>query len=84
MQPQLIDIDVAFVFELVRPLATVLVLGVLPFGPHASFEEVVIGLEGEVGNRRDVVLRGPVSVTVKIYGKVRDGKGGKGRSEKHT
>lgn len=33
-----------------------LVLGVLPLGPYALLEEVVIGLEAEFGGRRDVVL----------------------------
>lgn len=57
VQPQLIDIDTALVFELVRPLSTVFILGVLPLWSHASFEEVVIRLEGEVGDRCNVVLR---------------------------
>lgn len=51
MQPQLINVDVALFFELVGPFATMLVLGILPLRSHASFEEVVIGLEGEVGDR---------------------------------
>lgn len=56
MQPQLIDVDVALLLELVGPFAAVLVLGVFPLGPHAGLEEVVVGLEGEIRDRRDVVL----------------------------
>lgn len=56
MQPQLVDVDVALLLELVGPLAAVLVLGVFPLWPHAGLEEVVVGLEGEVRDRRDVVL----------------------------
>lgn len=33
-----------------------LVLGVLPLGPYALLEEVVVGLEAKFGGRRDVVL----------------------------
>lgn len=58
VQPQLVDVDAALVLELVRPLATVLVLGVLPFGSHTSLEEVVIGLESEIGHGCNVVLGG--------------------------
>lgn len=61
MQPQLIDVDAALVLELVGPLAAVLVLGILPLGPHAGLEKVVVGLEGEVRNGRDVVLSDTVS-----------------------
>lgn len=56
LQPELVDVDAPLVLELVGPLAAVLVLGVLPLGPHALFEEVVVGLHGEIGNRCDIVL----------------------------
>lgn len=56
LQPQLVDVDAAFVFKLVGPLAAVLVLGVLPLGPHALLEEVIVRLHSEVGYRGDVVL----------------------------
>lgn len=56
VQPQLVDVDVALLLELVGPLAAVLVLGVFPLRPHAGLEEVVVGLEGEIRDRRDVVL----------------------------
>lgn len=61
MQPQLIDVDVALLLELVGPLATVLVLGVFPLWPHAGLEEVVVGFEGEIRDGRDVVLWDGVS-----------------------
>jgi hypothetical protein len=48
MQPDLVNVDTALLLELVRPLATVLVLGILPLGAHALLEEVVIGLESEL------------------------------------
>lgn len=56
MQPEFVDRNGALVLELVRPLSTVLVLGVLPLGPYALLEEVVVGLEAKFGGRRDVVL----------------------------
>lgn len=61
VQPQVIDVDAALIFELVGPFATMFVLRIFPLGPHAGFEEVVIGLESEVGDRCDVVLRIAVS-----------------------
>jgi hypothetical protein len=45
VEPKLIDVDAALVLEAVRPLATMLVLGILPLGPHTLLEEVVVGLE---------------------------------------
>lgn len=62
VQPQVVDVDAALVFELVGPFATVFVLRVLPLRSHAGFEEVVIGLEGEVGDWCDVVLDNTVSI----------------------
>ena len=43
MQPEFVDGDGAFLFELVGPFSAVFVLQVLPFGADAFFEEVVIG-----------------------------------------
>lgn len=57
VEPEVIDANVALLLELVRPFAAVLVLRVLPLGADASLEEVVIGLECEFGNGRNVVLR---------------------------
>jgi hypothetical protein len=34
----------------------VLVLGILPLRSYALLEEVVVGLEAQLGGRRDVVL----------------------------
>lgn len=48
MQPDLVDVDIALLLELVRPLATVLVLGILPLGADALLEEMIIGLESEL------------------------------------
>lgn len=56
LEPQTIDIDVALVLILVRPLATVLVLGILPLRADTFLKKVVVGLEGEFGNGCDVVL----------------------------
>lgn len=56
MQPELIDVDRPLVLELERPLAAVLVLGILPLRTHTLLEEVVIRLEGKFGDWRDVVL----------------------------
>jgi hypothetical protein len=56
LKPETVDIDVALVLVLVRPLATVLVLGVLPLGADSSLEKVVVGLERELGNGGNIVL----------------------------
>lgn len=56
MQPELIDRSGTFVFELVGPFPTMLVLRIFPFRADAFLEKVVVGLEGELGDRRDVVL----------------------------
>lgn len=56
VQPQVVDVDVALLLELVAPLAAVLVLRVLPLGPHALLEQVVVRLERKVRDGRDVVL----------------------------
>ena len=56
LKPEAIDFDTALILVLVRPLATVLVLGVLPFGTDASLEQVVVGLLGKLGDGGDIVL----------------------------
>jgi hypothetical protein len=56
VQPQCVDVDGLLVLELECPLATVLVLRILPLGPYALLEQVVVRLEREVGGRGDVVL----------------------------
>lgn len=56
VQPQVIDRDGALVLERVRPLATVLVMGVFPLWPDALLEKVVVCLETQFGGRCDVVL----------------------------
>jgi hypothetical protein len=57
LEPETVDVDVALVLVLVRPLATMLVLGVLPLGANTFLEEVVVGLEGKLGNWGNVVLK---------------------------
>ena len=42
MKPELVDVDLLLVFELERPLASVLVLLVFPLRSDASLEEVVV------------------------------------------
>ena len=56
VQPEIVNVDVALVLEAVGPLSTMLVLGILPFGAHSLLEEVVVGLEGELGDWCDIVL----------------------------
>lgn len=56
MEPELINWGGALVFELIGPLAAVLVLGIFPLGADALLEEVVIGFEGELRYGSDVVL----------------------------
>ena len=56
VQPKVVDRDGTLVFERVRPLATVLVLGVFPLWADALLEEVVVCLKAQLGGRCDVVL----------------------------
>jgi hypothetical protein len=58
VEPERVDVDGLLVLELERPLASVLVLCIFPLGPYALLEEMVVGLEREVGCRSDVVLDG--------------------------
>jgi hypothetical protein len=46
VQPELVDGDLALVFELVGPFAAMLVLHVFPLGADTFLEEVVVGFEG--------------------------------------
>jgi hypothetical protein len=48
MQPDIIDWDAALVLELVRPLATVLVLDILPLWPYAFLEKMIVRLESKL------------------------------------
>jgi hypothetical protein len=57
LEPETVDLDVALVLVLVRPLAAVLVLGVFPLGPDAGLEKVIVGLLGQFGDGGDIVLR---------------------------
>lgn len=67
VEPERVDVDAALVLVLVRPLATVLVLGVFPLGADAVLEEMVIGLLRKLGNGDNVVLqRGTVSERVPL------------------
>lgn len=66
VQPQVVDGDGSLILELVGPLATVLVLGVLPLRSYALLEEVVVGLEAQLGGWRDVVLDGKKSWLVYV------------------
>ena len=50
--------DAALVAEGVGPLAAVLVLGVFPLGADVLLEEVVVGLEGQLRDRGNIVLEG--------------------------
>jgi hypothetical protein len=70
VQPQCIDVDSLLVLELEGPLAAVLVLRVLPLRPHALLEQVVVGLERQIGSRGDVVL---VNVSGEPKKKVKSG-----------
>lgn len=56
VQPEVIDRHGTLVFERVRPLATVLVLGVFPLWADALLEEVVVCLQAQFRSRCDVVL----------------------------
>ena len=58
VQPKLVDVDRTLLLELVRPLSTMLVLGILPFGSHTLLEEMVVGLESQLGDRSNIVLAG--------------------------
>lgn len=56
MEPEFVDGDGTFVFELVGPFSTVFILDIFPFRAHASLEEVVVGFEGKVVCFSNVVL----------------------------
>lgn len=56
VQPDVVDVAVALLLEAVRPLATVLVLRVLPLGADALLEQVVVRLECKVTDGRNVIL----------------------------
>lgn len=56
VQPKFVDVNGTLIFELVRPFAAVLILGVLPFWPYALLEKVVVGLQGQLGDWCDIVL----------------------------
>jgi hypothetical protein len=57
VQPERVNVDGLLVLELERPLATMLVLRIFPLGSYALLEEVVVGLEREIGGRGNVVLQ---------------------------
>ena len=57
LEPETVDVDVALVLVLIRPLATMLVLRVLPLGANTFLEKVVVGLEREFGDGGNVVLK---------------------------
>ena len=56
VEPKFVDVDQLLVLERIRPLSAVLVLRILPLGADTLLEEVVIGLEAQVGAGSDVVL----------------------------
>jgi len=56
MEPELIDRNVALLLELVGPLAAMLILDILPLWSYAFLEQVVVGLEGQLGGWSNVVL----------------------------
>lgn len=56
VQPELVNVDRPLLLELERPLATVLVLRILPLWPHTLLEKMVVRLEGKLGHSGDVVL----------------------------
>lgn len=57
MEPKSVDVDKFLVLKLIGPFATVLVLGILPFGADSTLKEVVVGLLCELGGGGDVVLK---------------------------
>lgn len=56
MKPEFVDRGGTLVFELVCPFPAMLVLRVLPFGTDAFLEEVIVGLEGKLGDGSNVIL----------------------------
>jgi len=57
LKPEAVDVDALLVLVLVRPLAAVLVLGVLPLGSDAGLEQMVVGLLRERRDGGDIVLK---------------------------
>lgn len=56
VEPDVVDWHATLVLELIRPLPTVLVLSILPLRSDALLEQVVVGLQGEIGSCGNVVL----------------------------
>jgi hypothetical protein len=61
VEPEFVDRNVLLILELVGPFSTVLILLILPFRPNTFLEKVVVGLEGQFGDGRNVVLDWAVS-----------------------
>jgi hypothetical protein len=68
VEPQVVDVNGLLVLELVGPLATMLVLRVLPLGSDAMLEEMVIRLDGKIGSWGDVVLVQMSATRIDIIG----------------
>ena len=68
VEPDVVDWDAALVLELIGPLATVLVLNILPLWSDALLKHVVVGLQGEIGGCGNVVLRNVSDGRVKTTG----------------
>jgi hypothetical protein len=66
VEPKRIDVDCLLVLELEGPLATVLVLAVFPFWADTLFEEMVVGLQCQVGRWCNVVLRGVSNIVARM------------------
>lgn len=56
MEPKLVNVDLLFIFELIRPFASVLVLRILPFRSDVFLEQMIVGLQAKIGASGDVVL----------------------------
>jgi hypothetical protein len=65
VEPEFVNGDATFVFELVGPFAAMFILNVFPFRANTFFKEVVVRFESKFGGWGDVVLGSSVSYVCK-------------------
>ena len=66
MQPEFVDGYGTLVFEMIWPFAPMFVLRVFPLWTDAFFEEMIVGLQGQFGGWRDIVLETTEIVSVQL------------------
>lgn len=57
VKPKFVDIHRLLFFESVRPFPSMFVLGILPLRSYSSLEEVIVGLDSQIGTCGNIVLK---------------------------